>query len=209
MPLTLPGEAFPYDSRMFGRDPESRDFIIAFTATCLIAGGFVAYAHWVLPAAAKPNTRTTTDAAPESAEDFPQPFAAENRGGSSNSRGSPAQFIAAVYECNAENGRVMSDRPCGDDAEVRHIEMPNLMRAHPKANSSRSATPARSTRAGAARAPVEYGASGNDVRCALIDDQTDQINARMRRGYTSREGEYFRERLRELSAQRWEAKCHH
>lgn len=179
---------------MFGRNPESRDFIIALSATCVIAGCFVAYAHWFAPG---------PQSGPHSAID-----AARVDGGvAAQDAVSPPQVIATVYECSDDNGRVLSDQPCGDDAQVRHIEMPNLMRAQPHSNTSRPARYSRSTRNGAARAPIEQGAGRNEARCESIDEEIDYINARMRKGYTSREGERFRRRLHELSDRRWEANC--
>jgi hypothetical protein len=47
-----------------------------------------------------------------------------------------------------------------------------------------------------------------EARCESIDARINDINARMHQGYTSLEGEYFRQRLRELSEQRWVANCH-
>lgn len=48
---------------------------------------------------------------------------------------------------------------------------------------------------------------GNLSICARIEEEKDRINARMRRPYRSWEGERLRERLRQLSAQRWDAGC--
>ncbi len=199
---------FSYDSRMLGRDPESRDFMIAFTATCLVAGGFVAYAHWIAPDRAKPGAQGTQVDVRVAVRDATPSAARESHEDSINSHANPPQVIATVYECNDDNGRVLSDQPCGDDAQVRHIEMPNLMRAQPNSNSSRPATPSGSTRTRAARAPIEQGTSRNEARCESIDARINDINARMRQGYTSLEGEYFRQRLRELSDLRWVANCH-
>jgi hypothetical protein len=196
IPFTLAGVLFSYDSRMFGRHPESRDFMIAFMATCLVAGGFVAYAYWIAPDRAKPGAQGT------------QVDVRENHEDSTNSHANPPQVIATFYECNDDNGRVLSDQPCGDDAQVRHIEMPNLMRTQPNSNSARPATPSGSTRTRAARAPIEQDMSRYEARCESIDARINDINARMHQGYTSLEGEYFRQRLRELSEQRWVANCH-
>jgi hypothetical protein len=47
----------------------------------------------------------------------------------------------------------------------------------------------------------------NDTQCDWIEKRIDAINARMRQAYSSQEGERFRERLRTLENQRWDAKC--
>ena len=89
---------------MARRNPESRDFAIGLVVTCLIVAGFFAYSHWYAPsnqpAAAKKQRRSTADKLP---------------------------VIATVYECNGADGRVLSDKPCGDDARVREVVQPNLM----------------------------------------------------------------------------------
>ena len=89
---------------MSRRNPESRDFAIGLAVTCLIVGGFFAYTHWYAPSnppsKAKVQHRATRNSPP---------------------------VIATVYECNGDNGRVLSDKPCGDDARVREVVQPNLM----------------------------------------------------------------------------------
>jgi hypothetical protein len=86
------------------RNPESRDFAIGLVVTCLIVSAFLAYSHWYAPgkqaSRANEQRRSTTTSPP---------------------------VIATVYECNGDNGRVLSDRPCGDDARVREVVQPNLM----------------------------------------------------------------------------------
>jgi hypothetical protein len=51
----------------------------------------------------------------------------------------------------------------------------------------------------------EVVAPSTKSQCAAIEAEIDSINARMRRGY--RDGEPFRERLRELSEARWDLRC--
>ena len=112
--------------------------------------------------------------------------------------------IAVAYECTRDGQRILSDRPCGADALIRRIAEPNRMDAQ-------------DTRAlyspvyvGSQRRSETWsdgqGASTSAV-CDSIEAQIDSINARMRHAYTSWDGERFRERLRDLSRQRYEAKC--
>ena len=89
---------------MSTRNPESRDFAIGLAITCLIVAGLFAYSHWSSP-------------------DNPPSNANKKQGSTRNS----APVIATVYECNGANGRVLSDKPCGDDAKVREVVQPNLM----------------------------------------------------------------------------------
>lgn len=45
--------------------------------------------------------------------------------------------------------------------------------------------------------------------CRSIEEQKNSIDARMRVGYTSLEGERFRDRLRGLAARYYELRCRH
>ncbi len=89
---------------MSRQNPESRDFAMGLAVTCLIVGGFFAYTHWYAP--------------------DNQPSKAKQQHGPKHKS---LPVIATVYECNGENGRVLSDKPCGDDAKVREVVQPNLM----------------------------------------------------------------------------------
>jgi len=86
------------------RNPESRDFAIGLAVTCLIVAGFFAYSNWYAPS---------------------QQTSRANEQPRSTAKSRPV--IATVYECKGDNGRVLSDRPCGEDARVREVEQPNLM----------------------------------------------------------------------------------
>jgi hypothetical protein len=45
--------------------------------------------------------------------------------------------------------------------------------------------------------------------CSAIEQEKNSINARMRIGYTSPEGEWFRDRLRVLGDRYYELRCRH
>ncbi len=87
---------------MYGRNPESRDFVYGLVIVCLMVAGFLAYTHWAEP---RREPRTARPARESST------------------------VIATVYECRGENGRVLSDQPCGEDAKVIKVEEPNRMPA--------------------------------------------------------------------------------
>lgn len=114
--------------------------------------------------------------------------------------------IATVYECPIGNERIVSDRPCGPNAEIREIAAPNLMVSPDTSHlflSPSQGNAVSSPRAsnGGSSIPV------NAAACDAIQRQIDAINARMRQKYTNREGEHYRERLRDLSDARWDANC--
>lgn len=115
--------------------------------------------------------------------------------------------IATVYECLAGDVRIVSDRPCGPNAEIREIEAPNLMMSQGTSQlvvspgRGHAVLPSPRTSNGGSSIPV------NATVCDAIQREIDAINARMRQKYTSTEGEHYRERLRELSDARWDANC--
>ena len=117
----------------------------------------------------------------------------------------PEASIAVAYECWRDGQRILSDRPCGSDASMRTITEPNRM--DPQDTSGLYRSPARAT---SSSRRVSYGggsSSSESSECAAIERQIDAINARMRQRYTSAQGEGLRDRLRELSRARYEAKC--
>lgn len=116
---------------------------------------------------------------------------------------SPAA-IASVYECWRGDQRILSDQPCGADASLRQVGEPNRMDAQD--TSSLYTTVYRGSRRSGGAWSAGQGASTSDL-CDSIEDQIDRINAQMRRAYGSQQGERFRDRLRALSRQRYEAKC--
>jgi hypothetical protein len=175
---------------MARKSSDSRNFGLALGITALVIGGFVVYARWYSPDSAP--AAATTDRLPERVAEISPPSTMPSSSG--------LPVIATVYECNGTAGRVLTDKPCADDAQVREVLAPNSMPAVPGTRSV--PTPAR-------RAPNRepLNGSGNRVVCSQIDSAIDRINDRMREKYSAHEGERLRVRLRELSEQRWDAKC--
>jgi hypothetical protein len=116
--------------------------------------------------------------------------------------------IATVFECRVNGQHIYSDQRCGSAADERVIHAPNRMDAQ---DTSILSTPdaviarSRSERSNA-KAP---GASLVQSECASIEEEKNSINARMRHGYTSSEGEGFRDRLRFLGARYYDLRCRH
>jgi hypothetical protein len=178
---------------MFGRSSQSKDFFVALIATAVAVSGFVFYAK-LRPSS---DGDANADLTPPARNSAPVPSAA-------TANAAPAA-IAAVYECAAPQGRVFSDRPCGADAEIRTVQAPNGMLAQPVPESRRSPSRPGSRRYAVTSNRHEVVAPSTKSQCAAIEAEIDSINARMRRGY--RDGEPFRERLRELSEARWDLRC--
>jgi hypothetical protein len=116
--------------------------------------------------------------------------------------------IATVFECRVNGQRIYSDQRCGSNADEHPILGPNRMDAQ---NTNILSSPAevlarsRSERTNA-REPV-FDATRSE--CGSIEQQKKSINARMREGYTSSEGEWFRDRLRALDTRYYELRCRH
>jgi hypothetical protein len=197
--LTRIGSVAQYHARVESRESESRSFTMTLIATTLLVVGFVAYARWSVPTA-------QTTRADLIVQRQPQLNSARNSHDSTPLAKPP--FIAIVYECQGVDQRVFSDHPCSDDARVREVIAPNGMRAARVAKAARAAvnrTPLDLSIANTGSA--EPSSRRKDSLCKSIDEQIDNINARMRQPYSAAEGEWYRERLRLLDDRRWDEKC--
>lgn len=116
---------------------------------------------------------------------------------------------STVFECRTEGQRVFSDRRCGPNVEVRAIGVPNRMDAQDTSIlSTPEAVLARSQyeRRDATDVPAT---GGNQGECQALEQEKNSIDARMRSGYTSQEGEWYRERLRAIAARYYDLRCRH
>jgi hypothetical protein len=111
--------------------------------------------------------------------------------------------IARIFECERDGQRVLSDQPCGSDAQVRMIDAPNRMRAQDTSQLYEREY-ARSPSSSGSSRPVRTD-RGLAARCAQIEVEIERIDAVMRRGYKG--GDAYRERLRQLKAERWDIEC--
>jgi len=123
----------------------------------------------------------------------------------------PSTRIATVYECQQRGERVFSDHRCGTNAQERAIEAPNGMEPPDAAviEFSRSEPDPQSAPIAVLPAPSATATDGKDVRCRAIEEEKERIDARMREGYGSAEGEVLRDRLRKLDDEYYELRCHH
>ena len=113
------------------------------------------------------------------------------------------EAIAQIYECESSGQRVLSDRPCGQGASVRIIQQPNHMQAQDTSRLyERDYTRSRSQPSISRPARSNAGIA---ARCGQIEREIDAINASMRQGYKN--AEHRRQRLRELSDERWDLEC--
>jgi hypothetical protein len=125
------------------------------------------------------------------------------------------QSAVSVYECIVNGQRVLSDQPCGPEARARTvvIDQPDpqeVLRQQQRTWAAQSGTtpaapvpaPQSSRRSGGAEAMA-----ANEQACRWVDEAIANLNARMRQGYTSQEGEYYRKRWHELQKERARLDC--
>ena len=123
----------------------------------------------------------------------------------------------SVYECFVNGQRVLSDQRCAEDARERSVVVTRPDPRDVEIAQRRTAEqrlryayrpPAATQRSSSnrSRAADSYG-SDNSWQCTNIDQRIEWINARMRQGYTSQEGERWRNELRALKQERWDLEC--
>jgi hypothetical protein len=106
-----------------------------------------------------------------------------------------------VYECTHDGKRLFSDSPCGENAQIRTLSPTNVMDAHqPLYQSDPSLGVMMRRTAGQDDADTH----GRD--CSGYEDVVKRIDARMRVGYTSSEGEFWRQRRHDAASARDDCK---
>jgi hypothetical protein len=116
--------------------------------------------------------------------------------------------IATVFECRVRGQHIYSDQRCGPKADERPIQAPNRMDSQ---DTSILSSPdvvlerLRSERANTEEPVVDSARS----ECDRIEQEKNWINARMREGYGSPEGERLRDRLRVLGDRYYDLHCRH
>lgn len=189
---------------MISDETERRDWIIGIVVTAVIIGGL----YWIRsqPIEEKAAASVPVEPPPEHYQSdsyYEQDALIDEERVITTRRSSPST-IGRVFECEQDGQRVLSDQPCGADATILDIPAPNRMQAQ---DTSVLYEPLpRSIQVQKRRAAGQVpNVRPNQERCDAIDKAKKQINAQMRRGYRS--GEHYRERLRRLSAERWELGC--
>ena len=125
------------------------------------------------------------------------------------------ESYVGVYECTINGQRVVSDKPCGDDAQARTlvIDQPDprevarqrqMTQSAGRSGSSYYASP--SGGSSTSRSSSNATAS-NEAACEAVDRAIENLNARMRQRYGAAEGERLRAQWHDLKQQRYELKC--
>ena len=121
--------------------------------------------------------------------------------------------VVSIYECFVNGQKILSDRDCGPDAVQRDVDTRGLNTYEagpiPYVDMRRYGAPPREY----LNEPPQYSGLAGDPkvwkqeRCNQIEEQIDRLNARMRIGYTSQQGEYLRARWYKAKNAYSEARC--
>lgn len=128
-----------------------------------------------------------------------------------------AQSPGKIYRCIVNEQIVFTDRACeggeaGSEVELAPVNLSSAATAESSARSQASrksnrASDRTSDRAMAEQKSIAAEHARAKQRCDRLNDQLATIQARMRAGYSVREGERLRERQRSLEAQRRTERC--
>jgi len=130
-------------------------------------------------------------------------------------QGSGGSATVGVYECWDRGQRILADHPCGADAQVRVIEVDRPDPVEVARQRQRAmAAQQHSGRTAASGIPVGNTSSGaganrvdNESACRAVDAEIRAINAQMREGYTSQQGEWLRARWHAAQKRRAALDC--
>jgi hypothetical protein len=127
-----------------------------------------------------------------------------------NASSNPDQgLIESVFECRQNGVTVFSDHRCGADAEVRAIRTPNLMVATPVyLNKESAAAPIQAAPQIQTQGSTSRDGAHDEI-CREIELEKDSIDVRMRKGYSSGEGEILRAQRNSLSSRYYDLRCKH
>jgi hypothetical protein len=117
--------------------------------------------------------------------------------------GSPRQ--RAVFVCQQDGLPVFTDRPCGSATEQRTL----TVEAPPPGAAPNTSPPRPRASTRPRLQPEEQPGTGRaaDTRCATLRRQLDELDARMRAGYSSREAARLWNRWRELKGRLRAERC--
>lgn len=112
----------------------------------------------------------------------------------------------AVFVCQDGGIPVFADRPCGAAAEARTLSV-EISRAGAPATTALREPRATTRPLRSPKASTEAPQPAADDRCAALQRQLDELNARMRSGYSAREAARLWQRWREARERVRVARC--
>jgi hypothetical protein len=117
--------------------------------------------------------------------------------------------VRPIYRCEVQGQSVFSDRPCGIDASAYEADTARVSITQSVPAVPVVAAPTKESKPATRR---RGSAGGNEVArhaaaCERIDTGLREIRARMRAGYSAKQGERLKERQQELQARRRVSRC--
>jgi hypothetical protein len=112
-----------------------------------------------------------------------------------------------IYECTVKGQRVVSDRPCGAGATSRVIEVAPATAPLPPVSQYRPSSPPIDGSSARSSVRSSNAAPDNTSQCAAVDQEIENLNARMRQRYGSAEGEWLRAEWHRLHQRRYDLRC--
>ena len=150
----------------------------------------------------------------ESVKELPPSPGVQSAAGLAGRGGS--QTVVGVYECVVKGQRVLSDRPCGPQAQARTVtvDQPDARdvalaqrRTLAAQAGSAAGTYRSASTASAGSSAAASSEAANSSACAAVDREIAALNVRMRQGYTSQEGEWLRTEWHALQDRRAALNC--
>ena len=135
----------------------------------------------------------------------PSPWAETAAPGVAPPAGTRSRRQRAVFVCDDAGTPVFSDRPCGAAAQRRavNVELP----ASGQATRTAAPVPHASTRPRVQPDGQRESAGTAEPRCAALRRQLDELDDRMRSGYSSREAARLWDRWRDLKSRLRAGRC--
>jgi hypothetical protein len=116
----------------------------------------------------------------------------------------------AIYRCHANGVTTFSDRPCAVDAQVYDVDTSRISTYSPEATLVSKTVAAK--RSGKALRTRKEGSIAADqarhaAECTKVNDSLRDVRAKMRAGYSSKQGEQLRARQKQLESKRRNSRC--
>jgi len=199
--LAVIPDALQYFLTLMGGSNDYWFWLATTGAAAVVVAGMLVLTHASVDVAPQVATEQGVRAAEASSQ---KTEAAPTRSFSTPRSAARNDTIATVYECDSAGQRTFSDRRCAPNARERSIEAPSRM--DPLDTSTLGEPVIVDSQPFMSRGDAVVD---NATECAAIQADIDAIDARMREGYGSAEGEYLRARRRSLSDRYYELRCHH
>lgn len=122
------------------------------------------------------------------------------------SANAPLPGVTRAYVCRRGSATTYSDRPCEAGAQTTDVD-PSRLNGYAPSAVDRVYVPVEPAVVIRGESPGNGPVSPPDELCRTIGAEVAALDARMRQGYTSSEGEWFRARWHALKEQRHSAGC--